>query len=183
MEIARKARTLLRRRDGGGMFTPVIAVMLCMLFLAGLTHYIRVYSMVLGISDYTQEAVLQTATANSYNVFGGVREGNSSAHLYAGSGVWQELVSTAELYNRLEDMLQMTRGGNSLYMYDASGRLKYAISNIQIHCENVDVGANGNSVTLTFSTTVTAEIPITFLGVTNRVMMDISLKSYFTPRF
>lgn len=179
----RKVCQLLESKKGAGMFTPVVALLVFLLFLVVLSDFIYLYSMVIGISDYTQEAVIQTAASNAYNVYDGSREGNSSAHLYAGNGVWRELVSTSEITERLEDMLGTTSSGNSLYQYRADGSLKYAISNIQVHCTNVEVGTGGNSVSLTFKTTVTAEIPVTFLGVTLHVKKPISLKSYYTPRF
>lgn len=183
MEIAARIHRLLKDKSGQGMITPVVAIMISTMFLILLSHFIYLYSMLIGISDYTQEAVIQTATSNAYNAYGGVREGNSSAHLYAGSGVWQEIVSTSEITTRLKDMLQMTRTGNNLYQYDADGNLKYAISDIHIHCSNVTVGAGNNDITLTFITTVTAEIPMNFLGATLHVKKTISLKSYYMPRF
>jgi|GEM_PF-3057792 len=180
--ILKKAWSKLKEKDGQGMFTPVVAVMLGMIFLILLSNFIYLYSMVSGIADYTQQAILQTATSNAYNAYNGVREGNSSAHLYAGSGIWNGMVSTSEITTRLEDMLQLERKGNGLYKYQ-DGALKYAISDIQIHCSNVEVGAEGNSVTLTFKTTVVAEVPLYYLGALLHVKKPISLLSYYTPLF
>lgn len=174
---------LLKSKEGRSMLTPMVSVLISVLFLILLNHYIYLYSMLMGITDYTQEAILQTATSNAFNAYGGVREGNSSAHQYTGSGAWQELVSTAEVSQRLKEMLQLTARGNSLYLYDADGSLRYGLSNIQVHCSNVEVGASANDVTLTFTTTVTAEVPMRFLGATLHVRKPISLKSYYTPRF
>jgi hypothetical protein len=171
----RKIRNLLSDKSGGSMLTPLWAVMMGTLILAVLFQFIYLYSMVLGIIDYTQNAVLQTATSNSYNAFHGVREGNSSAHYYAGAGVWQEIVSSAEMSRRLQDMLQLEKKGNGLYKYYDDGKLKYAISDIQVHCTNVSVGTHSADIKLTFTTKATAEVPIYFLGVTQHVKIPVSL--------
>lgn len=183
MEIVRKARRLLRNKDGISTVKPAAIVAIFLMFFILLCHFIKLYSMVIGISDYIQEAVVQTATVNSYNAYNGVREGNSSAHHYAGSDIWTEMVSTAEISTRLKETLQLTPSGNSLYKYDDDGNIKYSISNIQIHCSNVDVGRSGNDITLTFQTTATAEIPLHYMGVDLYVTKPITLKSYFMPRF
>ena len=183
MEIVSKIRRLMGDKRGLTMFTPALAILISTMFLALLCHFIDLYTITGGIINYTQKAVLQTATSNAYNAYIGVREGNSSAHYYAGSGMWQELVSTAEMSASLQQMLRLTRSGNSLRKYDASGNLQYTISNIQVYCSNVSVGTGGGGVRLTFRTTATAEIPRKFLGVTIIVREPISLISYFTPRF
>ena len=184
MEVTmKKSLRLLREKKGRSMILPILVLMLGMMFLILLSHYIYLYSMIMGITDYTQQAVVQTATSNAYNAYNGVREGNSSAHYYSGSGMWNEMVSTAEIYTRLEDMLELERNGNSLYKYDGDGVLRYGISDIQIYCSNVSVGTGGNDVTLTFHTTAVAEVPIVFLGARLHVKKTISLISYYTPRY
>ncbi len=172
----------LREKDGAGMITPVVAMLVALPFLVLLSNFIYIFSMAMNISDYVQEAVLQTATANAYNAYSGIREGNSSAHMYAGDEVWNEMVSTAELQTRLKEMLQMERQGNRL-LKEKDGVLRYMISNINTKCTNVSVGAVGNSVKLTFTTTVMAEVPVSFLGVRITSRTPISLTSYYTPLF
>lgn len=181
--IAKIKGKLKEKRGDLSLLSSANALLLFLIFLLLLSSFIYLYTMVMGITDYTQEAILQTATSNAYNVYNGVREGNSSAHIYAGSGVWNEMVSTAEIMRRLEDMLELDRRGNGLYKYKEDGSLKYAISDIQIYCSNVSVGSSGNSVKLTFKTTLTAEVPLRFLGATLHVKKKISMISYFTPRF
>lgn len=183
MTIQEKTKRKLRDRSGLAHTKTVALLLIFLMFLAMLMNFIRLYSMLMGITDYTQQAILQTATSNAYNAFGGVREGNSSAHQYAGSDVWNELVSTAELSDRLEDMLGMEKTGNSLYKYNDEGVMRYGISDIDIYCSNVAVGTGANDVTLTFVTKVTAEVPITFMGATLHVKKELSLKSFYTPRF
>ena len=183
MEIAAGIHSIIEDKSGKGMITPIVSVMLGTLFLILLSHFIYLYTMITGIADYTQKAVIQTAAANAYNAHSGVREGNSSAHYYAGSGLWQELVSTAEMSARLQETLQLTRSGDTLRKFDDDGNFRYAISDIQIRSTNVDVGAGSNDVRLTFHTTVTAEIRLYFLGTTLDVRKPISLTSYFTPRY
>lgn len=48
---------------------------------------------------------------------------------------------------------------------------------------NVDVGSPGNSVKLTFKTSVVAEVPMHFMGIHITVKKPISLISYYTPLF
>lgn len=112
-------------------------------FLVLLSNFIYIYQMVMGLSDYIQEAVLQTAASNAYNAYNaynGVREGNFTAHYYAGDGRWNEMVSTAEVQMRLRDMLQMKRSGNRLTK-EKDGILRYALSDIDTRCQNVSVGS------------------------------------------
>lgn len=179
----RKAIAKLKEKKGDGLFFAVAVLWSGIFLLMLVSIFIYLYTMMMGISDYTQQAILQTAASNAYNVYNGIREGNSSAHNYAGEGVWNEMVTTAEVMRRLEDTLKLERKGNGLYKYKDDGSLHYAISDISIHCTNVSVGATDNSITLTFETTVQAEVPVYFLGVTVPIDKPISLTSYYTPRF
>lgn len=182
MEVIKKAQRLLQEKKGMSMISSAVAIIIMLMFLVVIIHYIYLYSMLMGIEEYTQSAVVQTATANSYNVYGGIRESNSSAHRYAGSDMWNEMVSTAEVSTRLKETLNLTKSGNGLYMYKPDGSIKYGLSDIQVTCTNVDI-ASDNDVTLTFNTTVTAEIPMYFLGVNLDVEKEMSIKSYYMPRF
>lgn len=172
----------LREKNGDGLFMAVAIVWAALFLLLILAVFIHLHTMVMGISDFTQQAILQTAASNAYNAYNGVREGNSSAHNYAGEGAWNEMVTTAEVMRRLEDTLDLERRGNSLYKYDG-GTLKYAITDIEIHCTNVPVGSASNNIRLTFYTTVTAVIPVRFMGANVDIEKTIKLTSYYTPRF
>lgn len=183
MEIIKRIRKKLGEKKGSTLFSSVIILWVGMFLICVVSIFIYLYSMMMGISDYTQQAILQTAASNAYNAYNGVREGNSSAHIYAGSGSWNEMVTTAEVMRRLEDMLGLKRSGSSLVQYTDEGNMKYGISDIHIHCSNVEVGYGGTDVKLTFQTTVTAEIPVTFLGATIHIKKPITLTSYYTPRF
>lgn len=180
--VASKIASKLREKKGQAMITPVICVIVGVLFILLLSCFVYIYTMIMGISDYLQQAVLQTAAANAYNAYNGIREGNSSAHIYAGNGDWNEMVSTAELQTRLKESLNMSRQGNRLYK-EKDGVLRYAISEIDVVCSNVEVGAGGNSVKLTFKTSAVAELPVSFMGAKITVRKPISLISYYTPLF
>lgn len=91
-------------------------------------------------------------------------------------------MSTAEVYDRLEEMLELDKTGNTLNKYD-SGELQYAVSDIQVYCSNVQVGARSDDVKLTFHVSAVMEIPVTFVGIRVVVQKPISLNSYYMPRF
>lgn len=172
----------LKEKSGAGMITPAIAVIISVMFLLLLSNLIYLYSMIMGLSDYIQEAVIQTAASNAYNAYKGIRDGNSSAHTYAGDGAWSEVVSTSEVSTRLRDMLQMERLGNRLYK-EKDGVLRYAISDIDVRCNNVSVGDFRNTARLTFKVSAVAEIPMSFMGAQITVRKPITLTSYYTPKF
>lgn len=161
-----------------------VIILVAIMFLALFWEYFSMYNRMSLITDHMEQTIIKTATSNYYNVYKGIREGNSSAHDYAGNDIWVAVVTTEDVIAGLEKTLTLDKNNNTLSKYTSDGTLLYSISNIQSQVSNVEVGTtSADAVKLTFYTTADAIIPLHFMGVTINVNKKVSINSHFIPRY
>lgn len=140
-------------KDKRGSTLPFVA-MICIImffFMAAGIEFIRVFAMVDGVIDRTNEAVTAVAAVNGGNYFEGFREVDAQPRIYE-EEVFMTMVTTDEVAVVLMETLNLEKKGSSLVQ---------EVKNTPVLILN---GLQVSSVGGQFVTTFTLEIPISFGG-------------------
>jgi hypothetical protein len=169
LEIA--ASKLRETRGAVALRMAVILMVGTLLFSAALQIY-HVYAVVDLVTGKADEAVLAAAADNGPEIFRGIREGAGVARRYE-NGRWVGSVSTSAVEETLLTSLGAVRDGSDLLVEDS-----YRVKNLETHFENAE-GTN-----LSFTTTMTLEIPLSFGGdLLPPIHKTLEVKTSYAPRF
>jgi len=176
LEIIKAAGRKLRRRGGSVVLTGAILTVVVFMLLAVSLEVARIYGTIGMLKRNTDAAVRAAAAENAGNIFGGVRESDGNAR-GGEDGAWGETVSTDEVWTLLKENLELTREGSELVRHGESGREAYRLTGLSTKYENADGDV------LHFETTVTVEIPLSFLGGGITLKQFLEVKTSYDARF
>lgn len=130
-----------------------------------------VYTLTVGVYDFTTQAVVSVATDNAYNAYVGVKESNTYANMISDSAVVDTLKASMKLNDNLEQ-------------YDSQGKLNFRINNLRTEFINAESGATENDITLHFETKITLDIAVyPVAGYSFILNKEMLVKSTYVPLF
>lgn len=174
---------ILKDRHGSGTILGIgVAVVLLFLFFALLENS-RLQSTAQQVRDAVQAAVTETCEEQYADVYDGVREGYSGGYRPSGEN-WNESLSPADLYARLDTSLGTEANGNTRVKY-AGKSVNYRLSGLSAQITNAPFAPDGkNTGQLTCTAEIDLEVPWMFHwnGVPP-MHTHLTVKAGYTPKF
>lgn len=164
---AARIREKLKDSKGASEYIRMLYILIIVTFIFSVViEFGRCYVTSETINECVTDAVIAATTDNSYDAYGGVREGNSSIYTYDGGLNFNEAVVVSDVQAKLVESLGLTQDNpTTLTRYDAevSEGMHYRISDISITYDNPAYNANAGEKAK-FHITYTVRIPAKFIG-------------------
>lgn len=176
-------KNFFRRRPGEG--TPmVLAIVLVLLMLFCATaEYTRVWIIVQGVKEATQQAIISTVNDNYDDVYHAAREGYAAGWYPDGSGRWDESIDIGDIYAQLSRTLGLENAGQGCYQKMAGVDTEYTVSGLTVEIENNSLGS-GQSKGYTAIAEIQLEVPMHFLGnLLPEAEMTLHVEAKYVPLF
>lgn len=148
-------KKLWNDQRGSGIVTASGVVFLLLLVSCALMEYSRLQSTTQHVRDALQAAVVEACTEQNTSLYDGVREGYSGGYRFTG-GNWNETLSSADIYDRLNQSLGTQKAGNSVVKY-AGSDVNFRLSNLSAQITNAPFAPGSED---TGQLTCTAEIDL-----------------------
>lgn len=168
------------RRGSVGVFAA-LSIISVFIVLGATIEVVKAYTLASAVKTYVSEAVVATAADNYYNIYTGIREGNSTGDFFDDEA-WNSSVLSTDLQNRLESILVLEGSGAEL-VNSSGGVKKLSINDLKLTYEGVSKQAD-NSQVLNFKATFEIEMPLSLGGVTlSPLKLKQSVSSTFMPLY
>ena len=180
----RKARRLLRSKNGFSAPWTVVIAISALLFFVVVWQYMRLMTIASGVKDAVQSAVISTSVANYANVYNGIREGYSGGYTLSGSS-WRQKVSKGNIYGRLDDLLGLSQRGDKHIKYNSDG-IEYCVYDLSVAVDNAPLAPSStrNIEQFEATSTIMLEVPLSFCGdIFPPMQIELTVKSKYTPKF
>jgi hypothetical protein len=172
---------LFDKRGSVTVQTAGIIIIVMLLFSIVYT-YAKTTVIASGIRDNVRNAVIQTVTANYYNTYAGMREGNTGAYQLDNDSTWQDCADAGNIGQSLKNLLKLTEAAGFLQKIDADSSLQYSISDMNVKVLNSDF--DSNSKRLKIHATYTLNIPVSFFVVeTQPISIPMNAEAEIEEKF
>ncbi len=172
---------LFVRRSGEGTPLTIAIVLALLLLFNAVGEYARLWLIVQGVEEATQDAVISSANDNYDDVYHAVREGYAAGWQPDDDG-WLESIDTGAIYEQLSETLGLDRAG-SRYVKYAGDAEEYAISGLDVAVTN-NALASGVSSGYNAEAQIRLEVPVRFLGsVIPKLDLTLHVEAEYVPLF
>lgn len=180
----RRAVIIVKRLNtakGGAMLKVVIILMALMIVVSFTLQIFVILSAANTINVTVQESVLSVAAGNMPKLYKSLREGNTSLLSDNLSGGADEILSEAELIEKLCESLGLNQSvDGSLYKAAGSDRY-YTIRDISVTLDNSF--SRDREKTLTFITELVLEVPVAPFWNFGSISIPMTIYSKYTSKF
>jgi len=154
------------KNNKGSSFPMIVAITLAiMIIFAGISEYFRLFIIAKGVRDALQSAIISVAVENYDDVYHGVREGYSGAY-YPIANNFYESLDYGDIYDRLDNILGLSRSGSYHKKLRSDGSLEFELWNLNIQIKNADFASSDNvSNRFEADATIMISVPVSFGNV------------------
>ena len=173
----------LMRKEYPAEGTPlIIAIVLVLLLLfSAVSEYSRLWIIVQGVREATQDAVLTAVNDNYDDVYHAVREGYAAGWVPAADG-WTESRDTGDLYGHLSKTLGLVHDGTRYVRYSGE-KVEFSLSDFSVQVRNNGL-RSGETTGYTAEAALVLEIPVRFLtSVLPPLRLPVHVQASYTPVF
>lgn len=169
---------------GGHAIIAIGLIIVIVMLIAAVVAGTNAFSIVQNVRNMTEKAVIDTVTANAYNIYKGVREGNTANVNYTYSQDWHTRGLTNDVIGQLRTLLRLQPTIDGWAQVDSDGKTQYEISDINVTVVEISRNAD-NQETVNITTKVVLRLPIRFGSAEPLFTINIPLtvKSSYTPLF
>jgi len=176
--IKNRFKQILQSKSGES-FPLIVAVALALLMiLCGITEYMR-------LNIIVQTAIISTVNDNYDDVYHGAREGYSGGYQPNDSS-FEESLDYGEIYDRLDNLLGLSRSGGCHVKYTSDGHEEYKLSGLSVEITNAPLAPSDPQTAQRFtaSATIRLEVPVNFAGkLLPPMKITLKLQAGWTERF
>ncbi|MVB10440.1 hypothetical protein CAFE_11290 [Caprobacter fermentans] len=172
-------KSYLSEKTGSATFWAPFIMLFCLLFGSAIWEYSRQNTIAPGTRDAVQTALTQVCTANTGNVYDGVREGYSGGYKKDDTD-WRENISKNDILSLIDQRLG-THDGTKV----VDGKTLYQISDLSVNLENTPFAPTDTDNIQQFSGTAFFQLtaPIFFGGIAlPPVVIPMCVKSGYSPQ-
>lgn len=179
--MLQKCKAKLKDNQGGASGIELMLILLVVVLLISFTtQVVKPFILIQNVEQMTQKAVTDTAAANAYNVYGGVRESNTANVDYTDGGGWAAVNLNDNVMGHLQSLLKLQYSGGTYQQYSSNGQATFGLSNVTVRYTGVGKGGT-NDVCLNFETTLKIHIPLRFGS--EEPVVTITLPMYIKSRY
>jgi len=183
--VKNRFKHILQSKSGES-FPLIVAVALALvMILCCITEYMRLNIIAQGVRDAVQTAIISTVNDNYDDVYHGAREGYSGGYQPNDSS-FEESLDYGEIYDRLDNLLGLSRSGGYHVKYTSDGHEEYKLSGLSVEITNAPLAPSDpqNAQRFTASATIRLEVPVNFAGkLLPPMKITLKLQAGWTERF
>ena len=172
-------RNPLKNNDGNAALWACVVVLCLMLVFTGISEYLRLLTISIGVRDAVQASVIAVATQNYDDVYNGLREGYSGGYKLSESGNWTSQVDEGAVLFQLSELLGLTNGEKI-----KNSVVEYAIRDLDINLLNTPLAPDNNQKKFEAEVLLNLEVPVSF-GWSHlpSIELQMKVKAGYTPKF
>lgn len=176
-------KNLWNDRRGAGMIPAIGLAFFLLLAGCAIIEALRLQSTAKLMRDAVQAATVETCEEQYADVYDGVREGYSGGYRRKG-GSWNEVLSPADIYARLDSSLGTRKESGTRVKY-AGSDVNYRLSGLSARITNAPFApSEKDSGQLTCTAEIDLEVPLMlhWQGVPP-MQIHLSVKGGYLPKF
>ncbi len=184
MEVTNKVISPIKDKKGSSMPLAVAVTLSLVLVFSGISEYLRLLIIAQGVRDAVQSAIISTVVENYDDVYHGVREGYSGGYQPM-AGKFDESFDYGDIYDKLDNLLGLSKNGSRHEKKTANGNLEFRIWNLNVHIRNAPFASADNpSARFEADADIMLEVPVSFgKKLLPPMRIKVETRAGYTPKF